>query len=180
MRTEDRDPKLRNPGGDTHAEFDRDVNMRGVVWTGVGLAVLTAVAFVVAWFVFQGLAGYEERRQPEPLPIPEAQERALPPGPRLQATPEEDLEAMLAQEEALLEQYSVVEEGGGYARIPIERAMELALERGLGRGAGPEGTGEARSGEDEGMITGSEDVEQPGTPPGGSPAAATTEGQDAQ
>lgn len=174
------DKKQRNPGGDTHAEFDRDVNMRGVVWAAAGLAILTAAAFVVAWFVFQGLAGYEERRQPEPLPIPEAQERALPPGPRLQATPEEDLEAMLAQEEALLERYSVVEEGGEYARIPIERAMELALERGLGRGPGAEAAGEPRGAEDEGMILESEDVEQPGTPPGGSPAAATTEGRDAQ
>lgn len=170
--------KLGNPGGDTPAEFDRDVNMRGVAWAGIGLAVLTAAAFVVAWFVFRGMAAHEERGRPEPLPMPEAQERVLPPGPRLQSTPEQDLADMLAQEEALLERYSLVEEGGEYARIPIERAMDLVLELDLGAGA-EDGS---RAASEAGMIPRDVEVEQPGTPPGGPPAAAgdTTEGHDAQ
>lgn len=125
----------KNPGGSSPAEFDRDVDIRAVVWTGVGLAAITAAAFVFAWFFFQGLAGRQEARDPEPLPIPEAAEAVEPPGPRLQSAPEEDLREMLAEEAALLESYGVVGEDGEYARIPIERAMELALERGLGRGA---------------------------------------------
>lgn len=169
----DTDPKLPNPGGDSHAEFDRDVNLRGVLWTGAVLVGVTVLGFVVAWFVFRGMAASEQRRSPEPLPIPEARERALPPGPRLQATPEEDLEELLAQEEALLERYSLVEEGGGYARIPIERAMELFLEQ---RGGEPTPQEPGA----EGMTPGSDDVDPPGTPPGGPPAGATTEGQDAQ
>lgn len=179
MATDDRNPNLRNPGGDNHAEFDRDLNIRGVVWTGVGLAGITALGFVIAWFVFGGLADFEERQGPEPLPLPEAAERALPPGPRLQATPEEDLEALLAHEEALLEHYSVVEEGGEFARIPIERAMELVLERGVGPAPGEPQDG-ASPGTEGGMIPAGRDVDQPGTPPGGSPTAETTEGQDAQ
>jgi hypothetical protein len=148
----------RNPGGDSHAEFDRELNIRGVIWAGAGLVALTVASFIVAWFVYRGIAGYEQRQNPEPLPMPEAAERALPPGPRLQATPERDLADMLAQEDALLAHYSLVEAGGEYARIPIERAMELALERGLGQGAD-------------------------GGPDGGLPAAmdtADTEGRDAQ
>lgn len=184
MATENREPRLPNPGGESHAEFDRDLNLRGVVWTGVILAGITALGFVVAWYVFQGLAGYEERRQPEPLPMPEAQVRALPPGPRLQATPEEDLKALLAHEEAYLEHYSLVEEGGEYARIPIERAMELALERGLGsasaQGSGAGSEGAPASDGEGGMIPGSGDVDQPDTPSGGTPTAETTEGQNAQ
>lgn len=130
------EPKPRNPGGDHRAEFDRDVNIRGVLWAGAGLAALTVASFVVAWFVYRGIASYEQRQNPEPLPMPEAAVETLPPGPRLQATPEQDLADMLTEEEALLEHYSLVEADGGYARIPIERAMELALERGLGQGAG--------------------------------------------
>lgn len=125
----------KNPGGSSPAEFDRDVDIRAVVWTGVGLAVITAAAFVFGWFFFQGLAGRQEARDPEPLPIPEAAAPVEPPGPRLQSTPEEDLREMLAEEAALLESYGVVGEDGEYVRIPIERAMELALEHGLGRGA---------------------------------------------
>lgn len=133
----------KNPGGSSHAEFDRDVNIRGVVWTGVGLAAITALAFVVVWFIFHGIAERQEARDPEPLPFPEAAAPMAPPGPALQSTPEEDLQDMLAEEAALLESYGLVGEDGAYARIPIERAMELALERGLGRSdALPEGTTE--------------------------------------
>lgn len=118
----------RNPGGIAPEEFDRDVNIKGVVWTGVGLLGITALAFVLMWFFVRGLMSAQERRDPEPLPMPEAAETALPPAPRLQATPEEELREMLAHEKALLETYGVVDSEGGYARIPIERAMELYLE----------------------------------------------------
>ncbi|HUP43169.1 MAG TPA: hypothetical protein VM599_08175, partial [Thermoanaerobaculia bacterium] len=80
------------------------------------------------WFLFQGLAASQEARDPEPLPMPEAAERAEPPGPALQSTPERDLEEMLAQEKTLLESYALVDREGGHARIPIERAMALYLE----------------------------------------------------
>lgn len=132
----------RNPGGSSPEEFDRDLNIKGVVWTGVGLAAVTAAAFVLMWFFFQGLRAGEEARDPEPLPMPEAAVPVEPPGPRLQTRPEEELAEMLAEEEARLESYGLVGEDGEYARIPIERAMELALERGPGEPTEPttEGT----------------------------------------
>jgi len=136
----------RNPGGSTPEEFDRDVDIRGVVWTGVGLAAITAAAFVLMWFFVRGLMASGEARDPEPLPMPEAAEPALPPGPRLQATPEEELREMLGREKELLETYGVIDGEGGYARIPIERAMELTLERGVGapsEAPAAEGTGQA-------------------------------------
>jgi hypothetical protein len=141
--------KLRNPGGEKHADFDRDINLKAVVYTGVGLAVLTAVSFVLMWFFFKGLASYEERRDPEPSPMSEAARELRPAGPTLQATPERDLEELLAIEHERLEGYGMAGDGE-HARVPIERAMEMALERGLGT---PEGTDEEpseRSDEDEG------------------------------
>lgn len=141
--------KLRNPGGEKHAEFDRDINLKAVVYTGVGLAVLTAVSFVLMWFFVTGLASYEERRDPEPSPMPEAARELRPAGPTLQATPERDLEELLAIEHERLEGYGMAGDGE-HARVPIERAMEMALERGLGT---PEGTDEEpseRSDEDDG------------------------------
>lgn len=130
--------KLKNPGGDTHAEFDRDVNIRGVVYIGVGLAAITVLSFVSMWFFFRGLSSYEERRDPAPSPIPEAAQGVRPVGPTLQATPERELEQLLALEHELLEGYGVAE-GGAYARVPIERAMEMVLAEGLGT---PEGESE--------------------------------------
>ena len=127
--------KLKNPGGDRHEEFDRDINLKGVLYIGVGLAALTVLSFVVAWFIFGGLASYEERRDPEPSPLREAAREARPAGTTLQATPERDLEELLAIEHERLEGYGLAGDGE-HARVPIERAMEMALERGLGT---PEG-----------------------------------------
>lgn len=123
--------KLKNPGGDTHAEFDRDVDVRGIVYTGVGLAAITALAFVAMWFFIRGLSSYEERRDPAPLPIPEAAQGVRPVGPMLQATPERELEQLLAIENEMLGSYGVAE-GGEHARVPIERAMEMVIAQGLG------------------------------------------------
>ncbi len=117
--------------------YDREINMKAVVATGVGLAAVTAVAIVLMWFLFRGMEGYMSRKNPPPPPIPEATRPPGPPGPRLQATPEADLQAMRAEERSLLEGYSLVAKGEGYARIPIERAMQLVLREGLSSGPGP-------------------------------------------
>lgn len=130
--------ELRNPGGESHEEFDRDVDVRAIVYTGLGVAALAAVCFVLTWFFVVGLASYDERRDPEPSPIPEAHRPLQPFGPRLQATPERDLEEMRAIEEALLGGYATLDDGE-HARVPIERAMEIVLERGLGTPAGAAG-----------------------------------------
>lgn len=127
--------KLRNPGGESHEEFDRDINLKGVLYIGVGLAALTAVSFVLMWFFFKGMASYEERRDPEPSPIREAAREVRPAGTTLQATPERDLEELLAIEHERLEAYGLADDGE-HARVPIERAMEMALERGLGTSEG--------------------------------------------
>ncbi|HUF78948.1 MAG TPA: hypothetical protein VMR44_08535 [Thermoanaerobaculia bacterium] len=126
----DRDDRLRATGGSSTEELDRDVDIRAVVWTGAGLVAVTALALVLGWFIFQGLAASREARDPEPLPIPEAAAPAQPPSPGLQVTPEEDLREMLAHEKALLESYGPAEGEGGFARIPLERALELYLEGG--------------------------------------------------
>ena len=147
-------------GGSSPEGFDRDVNIRAIVWFAVILAALTIVAGLVGTFIIQSLATSQERRDPEPLPVREAAEPVLPPGPRLQATPEEDLEAMLEQEAARLERYSLAEEDGEYARIPIERAMELILEQGLGA-----------SGAGEGRAPSKAPTPRDGMPPGAGPVA---------
>jgi hypothetical protein len=153
--------KLRNPGGETHDEFDRDIDLRAVVYTGAGLAAVTAVSFVLMWFLFKGLASYEERQDPQPSPMPEAAQPVRPSGPTLQATPERDLADLLRLEHERLDGYGLAEDGE-HARIPIERAMEMALARGLGT---PKGEVEAEADEAPSTTT-------PETPP------ETPEGSD--
>lgn len=123
--------RLRNPGGETPEDFDRDVDIRGAVYTGIGVFALAAVSFVLMWFFVRGLMSWEERRDPEPSPLPEAARALAPSGPSLQATPERELEALRVHERTILESYGV-NEAGTHARIPIERAMALLLEQGIG------------------------------------------------
>ncbi len=53
------------------------------------------------------------------------------PGPNLQTDPREDLLALRAREQAQLTTYGWADRTNGIVRIPIERTMELILERGL-------------------------------------------------
>lgn len=141
-------------------EFDKDINISGIVWTGAVLAGITALSFVLMWWFFQGLKSYKEAQDPRPMPIREAAEPIEPPGPQLQSTPEEDLQRIREQEEALLNGYSLIESEEGYARIPVDAALELALELDAVGGGGARETGTET---DEGMSPGEEAVERPET-----------------
>ena len=55
----------------------------------------------------------------------------VPPEPRLQPSPREDIMNFRIGEEAALKQYGWVDKNAGVVRIPIQEAMRLTLERGL-------------------------------------------------
>jgi len=57
--------------------------------------------------------------------------RALPPRPVLQVTPARDLHQYLDQQKAVLNSYGWVDQKAGVVRIPIDRAMDLLLQKGL-------------------------------------------------
>jgi hypothetical protein len=57
--------------------------------------------------------------------------RRLPPEPRLQTEPREDLRNLRESEERTLTTYGWVDRNAGVVRIPIDRAMTLTVERGL-------------------------------------------------
>ncbi len=66
--------------------------------------------------------------------IPRTREALRPaefPGPRLQISPRADLKEFRARDEARLHGYGWVNRNAGTVRIPIERAMDLLVERGL-------------------------------------------------
>lgn len=59
----------------------------------------------------------------------------VPPLPRLQATPQEDLAAMNARTAQRLTHYAWLDRRHEFARIPIDRAMALLAQRPAGSGA---------------------------------------------
>jgi hypothetical protein len=54
-----------------------------------------------------------------------------PPAPRLQDNPQQELRELRARQESLLNGYGWVDKEAGVARIPIEDAMKMVVERGL-------------------------------------------------
>lgn len=105
-----------------------DANIRRLVFSIAGLFVLLAAVLVAMGLMFAYLARQEK---PGPARSPVAQGRELPPQPRLETTPYGDLTMMRAAEDAKLSSYGWVDRQAGVVRIPIDRAIELTLERGL-------------------------------------------------
>lgn len=126
-----------------------DVKPKGIVYFLVGLAALTLILTVLLRALFSMLEGRAAKHdRVEPVPV--EGEAALrggdrmfqpPADPLLQANPTDALAAMRASEAEVLETYGWVSREAGVARIPIDRAMDLVLERGLP--ARPRASGEA-------------------------------------
>ena len=70
-------------------------------------------------------------REPPKYPLAVGESPRVPPEPRLQRFPREDIMKLRIGEEAALHQYGWVDRNAGIVRIPIDEAMKLTLERGL-------------------------------------------------
>jgi hypothetical protein len=106
-----------------------DMNVRAVVISGIGLFI----TIIVIGFVLRGAFGYFSSHRIKPSMPPSALTsiERLPPEPRLQVNPQEDLKKMREAEDRVLNSYGWVDEKAGIVRIPIDRAMELIVKRGL-------------------------------------------------
>jgi hypothetical protein len=104
-----------------------DVSVRGIVWS----LIILAGCGIVLHFTMQGLWWlFGETVAPKDPVSAWSGPRELPPSPRLQITPRADLEVYLKRERERLNSYGVDGETGA-VHIPIERAMELVVQRGL-------------------------------------------------
>jgi hypothetical protein len=123
-------PHAANEHADVHHETS-DANIVGVLGFGLGLMVAAIVIHLVVLVLFQFFQGREARRVPAEYPLAVSQGERLPPEPRLQTNPREDLRELRAKEHALLGSYGWVDKNAGVVRIPIDDAMKLTIERGL-------------------------------------------------
>jgi hypothetical protein len=106
----------------------RDANVRGVFNFLVLLSALIVVAALLCW----GLLRHFSRQNAGAASVsPFAETRQLPPGPQLQVNPREDWLKYHDRQEQSLETYAWENRGAGIVRVPIERAMELLLQKGL-------------------------------------------------
>jgi hypothetical protein len=116
------------PGSVDHETSD--VNIRAIFGFAIGLTVTTIVVAFAVWVLFQYFNAREARTVFVEYPLA-SQESRVPPEPRLQTNPREDLGNLRAREDQALTSYGWVDKNAGVVRIPIDRAMQLIVERGL-------------------------------------------------
>lgn len=121
-------PATDNP--EVHHE-ESDVNIRGVLMFGGALIVAAIVIHLVVGALFKYFDIREARQATPEYPLAAAQENRLPPEPRLQINPRQDLADLRAREDQALAGYSWVDRNAGIVRIPIDEAIKKTLERGL-------------------------------------------------
>lgn len=111
----------------------RDAHFSRVMTTAFGLIGLIAVGMIFSWAVYEifisTTAVPDSHAETFTVPDP----AKLPPGPNLEADPHESLILLRAREDSVLSSYGWVDTARGIARVPIERAMELYLDKGTGK-----------------------------------------------
>ena len=129
----------------------KDINFRALVKFALAFAILGVAIHFLLWSVFGYFRGREAAAVPAPSIGIEMDARQLPPEPRLQAAPIQDLEDMRAAENELLEGYGWVDQGRGVARLPVSRAMDLVAAQGLPSRTPPPAQAEATAPSDTGL-----------------------------
>lgn len=119
--------------GDEHnqdAHEHGDINIRTVLLAALALASVAAILMVAMWGLFNVFEHQAAANDPQlsPLAVPAGQ---LPPEPRLQTNEPQGLKALRETEAKTLDSYGWVDEKSGVARVPIDQAKRLLLERGL-------------------------------------------------
>lgn len=96
-------------------------------------AVILFGGFGLISFVLYFLAVHYQQRPAESDPRSESRlvaPLAVPPEPRLQVSPQKDMQQMLADQNAALNSYGWVNRKAGVVRIPIDKAIGLVAEFG--------------------------------------------------
>lgn len=107
-----------------------DISAKGVVITGICVLGGTWIIVCLTYFYFHFLADHRAKVSPPPLAIA-AHGDPIPPAPRIQASPRQDLLQFRAYEDSVLNHYAWVDKRKQVVRIPIERAMEIIAQKGI-------------------------------------------------
>ena len=108
-----------------------DASVGAVFAFGLALMIAGGIVLFLVWLLFGYFKGREAGSGAPEFPLAIEQQNRLPPEPRLQTNPKQDLIDMRAKENETLYSYGWVDKTRGVVRIPIDEAMKLTVERGL-------------------------------------------------
>jgi hypothetical protein len=134
-----------------HDGFEKeDLSPSGPFYFLAGLALLGLVIYLIMFGMYRFLDRYERAHQPplSPMATPQADTRTVThedtqtfPQPRLEES--EQVRPFIEDQDRKLATYDWVDKSKGAVRIPIDRAMELVVQRGLP--VRPQGASSAQS-----------------------------------
>jgi hypothetical protein len=108
-----------------------DVNVRAIFGFAAALVGVAVFLHVAVWLLFLAFNNREAAEAPREFPLAASQAAQLPPEPRLQTTPRQDLKDLRANEDRRLQGYGWVDRNAGIVHIPIDVAMKRVVEQGL-------------------------------------------------
>ena len=114
----------------------RDISTRIVVIFGMSLLVGAVIVHVLIWLLYGQFAKAAANAYPQEYPMARVGAPQLPPKPRLQTRPREELQRMRAEEDRVLGSYGWVDAQRDIVRIPIVQAISMTVEQGLPARAG--------------------------------------------
>lgn len=130
---------MTNPHGHSQGQAgeatDSELNTKAIVYVGVGTVVVTLVSMLLVWWLFQGFRKLENSEDPKPSALPEAAEKLVPPSPRLEISPPENLKELREREATVLDAPAWIDQPQGKIRLPIDLALDVVARRGLGEAA---------------------------------------------
>ena len=113
----------------SHGYEKSDASPRGLLYFALIMAAILAATSLSLLWLFKY---FQKAENPGSfVPAPFAAERPLPPPPRVQPNPGADLQNYYQSQQNLLNGYGWIDRQNGIVRLPIDRAMELLLQRGL-------------------------------------------------
>lgn len=111
------------------ADYERtDASVPAVLAAGVGLMIGLVLIMSASWYLFKYLRNEARNDVADVSPV--AQTENLSQTPRLQTWALQDYHQFAAAQHTILNQYSIQDHRTKSIRIPIERALELIVERG--------------------------------------------------
>jgi hypothetical protein len=104
-----------------------DVRFSGVIAAAIVFVVALAFIFAGIWIVYRYLRTTDQQRDVRRTFV--ETKPPVPPEPRLQVDPQADLQEYLQKQKETLTSYGWISRPEGTVRIPIDRAMQLVVER---------------------------------------------------
>ena len=110
-----------------HTDIEPAIGYKFALWLSVAMVLSFGIVYGAFWFFDrQARTANIDRR----YPVAAGVTRPVP-TPNLQTQPFRDVYMLREDEAKKLQSYGWVDQDGGVTRIPVERAMEVMLERGF-------------------------------------------------